>query len=303
MVPSHTVPLIGKPTVSGALRDYRDAIQYLRDAVVRGANALEPLDAMVARIELPPHLASSPFLRELYGQVDWSVRAIYNQELGWFDGRADQLYPPEDLASREIELMGGAAAVLAEADASLVSGDVRWASHLLGKLRDSGAMAVDALAGRLAQAYRSVAAGVENSNGRGYLLERAYELEGGELGQQAPTVGAGLLQALPPALIFDVMATRLKSDEALDVEETMAIELTDDRTWYVTVRRGVAEIVADAPLPGTPAPVATVLTDSGTWIALALQVLDPGVAVAEGTLTADDLLAVLVFLGRFEQGI
>jgi len=303
LLPSHTIPLTDRSTIALALRDYRDAIQFLRDEVVRGANQLEPLDAMVGRVKLPDHLATSPYLAELYGQVDWSVRAIYNQELGWFDGRADQLYPPDNLQMREIELMGGAAAVLAAADAALAGNDPRWASHLLGKLRDSGAMTIDDLSGRLAQSYKAIAAGVENTNGRGYLLERAYELEGGDTTNPPPTIGQGLLDALPASLIFSLLPSRLKVADTLDVESSLVIQLSDGEDWFITVRRGVAEVVSGTALPGTPDPVTTVQTSSSTWVSLSLQVLDPATAVAEGSLVADDLLAVLTFLGYFEQGI
>ena len=44
------------------------------------------------QISLPRHLRQQSALDELYGQIDWSVRAIYGNELGWFDGRAEDLY-------------------------------------------------------------------------------------------------------------------------------------------------------------------------------------------------------------------
>ncbi|MCA9541433.1 MAG: MBL fold metallo-hydrolase, partial [Myxococcales bacterium] len=108
LAPSHTAPLLGRPAIREALTGYRDGIQWVRDAVVRGANAGLPLDAIVARAALPAHLAAEPALAELYGQVDWSARALYGNHLGWFDGREATLYPPRHVIAREIALMGGA---------------------------------------------------------------------------------------------------------------------------------------------------------------------------------------------------
>ncbi len=304
LVPSHTVPVVGAEAVQDALRDYRDAIAWLQAEVTRRANRLEPIDAIVAGTTLPPHLAAREGLQERYGQVDWSVRAIYGQELGWFDGRAETLYPPSDLHAREISAMGGADAVEALALAALDDDDPQWAAHLLGKLRDSGLRAEAAIAEPLARAFVAIAASTENANGRGYLLERALELGGADVALPGATVSDVLLDALPPALIFEIMATRLRPETAMDVEEAMRVELTDrGETWTITVRRGVAEIRLGEPLPGTPAPVATVRTAGRVWVGMALDAIDPAAALIGGDLEVDELGGVLAFLARFESGI
>ncbi|MEZ4464649.1 MAG: alkyl sulfatase dimerization domain-containing protein [bacterium] len=78
------------------------------------------MDALVGGTAPAAAPGRRPGLAELYGQVDWSVRALYDGALGWFDGRAERLYPSVD--AREIELMGGAAAVTATARAALARG-------------------------------------------------------------------------------------------------------------------------------------------------------------------------------------
>ncbi|MFT5429751.1 MAG: alkyl sulfatase BDS1-like metallo-beta-lactamase superfamily hydrolase [Myxococcota bacterium] len=304
LVPSHTRPLLGREVIRPALRDYRDAIAWLVAEVTRRANTLESLPSITKSVSLPPHLADSPWLAERYGQVDWSVKAIYQTELGWFDGRADTLYPPADVTMREIEMMGGAQKVLAAAKTALDAGDARWATHLLGKLRDSGLVDEATLAPGLAAAYRAVANDVINTNGRGYLLERAWELDGGVPETTEIVVGSGLVSAIPPSLVFGLLPIRLIADQALDVHETVAIELIDTNvTWYITVRFGVAQVVAGELLPDTPAPVATIRTSAETWVGLTLQVVEPLEALADGSLEIDDTLAALSFLARFEQGI
>ena len=51
----------------------------------------------------------SAWLEEFYGTVAWSVRAIYADYAGWFDGNPTKLFPlPEkDRAIRVVELAGG----------------------------------------------------------------------------------------------------------------------------------------------------------------------------------------------------
>lgn len=303
LVPSHTRPVLGADEIARRLTDYRDAIQWLRDEVVRGANQLEPLEAMVTRIALPERLADQPYLAERYGQVDWSVRAIYGNALGWFDGRADQLYPPENPLAREIDLMGGADAVLSEARAALAGGDARWAAHLLGKLRDAEVMPVDDLAADLAAAYDVIGLSVANTNGRGYLLQTAAGLVDGFPEAATATLDEPFVDALPVATIFDVMPTTLLPAEARDAHETLTVHLTDlDVDYHVTVRRGIAEVISGDPVPGTPDAVSVITTTSGTWKRLALGTVEPLDAVVAGDLEVSDMVAALRFLGYFEGG-
>ena len=305
LVPSHTTPLVGVESIRPALRDYRDAIQWVQDEVVRGANERLSVDALAARVRLPEHLAVSPFLQERYGQVDWSVRALYTNALGWFDGRTEQLYPPTDIAAREVEAMGGADVVFDKATEALESGEARWATHLLGKLRDAGVTpSGGGLADARAAALRAVAEEVGNTNGLGWLLEVAWELEGGVSVVDPPSPDVELVDGLPVDVFFDVMASRLILEAAADVETTMRVILTDiDRAWTLTVRRGLVEVVEGEPLPDTPAPAVTVTTTAVTWRRLLLGLTDALTAISSGDLEADDLAALLEFTALFDTGL
>ncbi|HIA03523.1 MAG TPA: alkyl/aryl-sulfatase, partial [Myxococcales bacterium] len=220
LLPSHTQPVIGQALIQESLRDYRDAIQWVYDEVVRGANNVEDLDSMSARIKLPAHLAVKANLQELYGQVDWSVRGIYSSQMGWADGRADRLYPPANVAAREIELMGGAQAVLDAAKSARAKGELKWSTHLMGKLRDSGLLAVETLNPELAASYEALGLSVQNSNGRAYLLQSANVLKNGPMVLGKPTIDEIFLETLPIETFFDVLPARLKANETLEVFES-----------------------------------------------------------------------------------
>ncbi len=62
----------------------------------------------------------------------WSVRAIYAEYAGWFDGNPTTLFPlPEQgRAARMIELAGGRDQVLAAARRALAEKDFQWAAEL-----------------------------------------------------------------------------------------------------------------------------------------------------------------------------
>lgn len=314
IVPSHTLPLRGGAVVAAALRDYRDAIQWVRDEALRGAAAEEPLEALAARVRLPAHLRASPYLQERYGQVDWSVRAIYQSQVGWFDGQAERLYPlPEARAAqREIEALGGAQAVLQRAEAALAAGgdeDLRWGLHLLAKLRTSAGR--DNLDSALAEreralwvaGYQRLGRAAQNSNGRAYLLSRARELATGAAPQARAQPDEVLLRSLPLRIFFQGMAPLLKpGDASTPDEESASFALPDEGARFtVTLRRGVAEIIEGPPLPGTPPPLVQVTVRGMTWRQLALRLTSPVKALASGDLKVEGSLRELSrFLGRFD---
>ncbi|MCP4805223.1 MAG: MBL fold metallo-hydrolase [Proteobacteria bacterium] len=290
LVPSHTAP-VREP--AQALTAYRDGIQWVRDAVLRGANAGVDIDTLAATIELPPHLASEPALAELYGSIPWSVRAIYSSEVGWFDEQTADLYPlpPDELRERTVTAMGGADEVLAmarEAD------DPRWALHLYGL--------VGGHEDEVADRYEELAESQANTNGRGWLLQSAHELRSGRQVLGQPELSSDFVQGLPLDQMFSVMALRLKADDALEVHESVRWEFTDKGVGQVTltIRNGVSEARWGEPLPGTPEPVAVIHASAETWRRVALQLVSPSDADLE---VEGSLPGLLLFLSRFDRGL
>ncbi|MBM4450586.1 MAG: MBL fold metallo-hydrolase [Chloroflexi bacterium] len=307
LVPGHTNPIHGKEKIAEVLTNYRDAIQWVRDEVVRRANRGEDIDTITESIKLQPHLANLPYLREWYGQVDWSARAIYTNSLGWFDGRPDKLYPMNhnEAAKREITLMGGPDKVLELAAQALQEGDARWAIHLLAKLEDSG-LASDKLAktvsAKLAEAYTRLAETVHNTNGRGYLLESAIERTQGMPPISTSKLPEELVANVPLERIFANMAVYLDPEKARSITECVHFIFPDvNQRFIVNVRNGIAEIAEGTPLPGTPQPLATLTTDSKTYTMMALKMLDTATALKEGKVKIDgNRIGFLKFMGRFQ---
>jgi len=307
LVPSSTNPLHGKEKIAQILTNYRDAIQWVRDEVVRRANRGEDIDTISESIKLPPQLARLPYLWEGYGQVDWSARAIYTNNLGWFDGRADKLYPLNhvEAAKREIKLMGGTEEILEDAKNALKEGDPRWAVHLLAKLKDSGLATGDQTAkvnDMLAQGYRQIAADISNTNGRAYLLESALELTQGPPKLIISTLPIETVGSMPIDFIFTNMAPRLDPEKAKGAYESLRFVFPDvNKQFTITVRNDIAEVIDGEPLPGTPDPVAIVTTDSLTYKMMALKMIAAMSVFTQGKMKVDGSFpAFLVFMGRFQ---
>ena len=132
LVPGHTRPVLGSANVRVALATYRDGIKSVLDQTLAGMRNGERPDELVQHVALPPALADSQYLQEFYGTVAWSVRAIYAEYAGWFDGNPTKLFPlPEkDRAARIIELSGGRDPLLAKARRALADEEFQWAAEL-----------------------------------------------------------------------------------------------------------------------------------------------------------------------------
>src|SRR5262245_57292014 len=132
LVPGHTRPIRGADAVRAALTAYRDGIKSVLEQTIDGIRKGERPDELVQRVKLPPQLADNPYLQEYYGSVAWSVRAIYSDYVGWFDGNATSMFPlPEkDRAARILGLIGGAGPVLARARDALAARACQWTAEL-----------------------------------------------------------------------------------------------------------------------------------------------------------------------------
>jgi alkyl sulfatase BDS1-like metallo-beta-lactamase superfamily hydrolase len=177
IVPGHTRPVLGEANAAAALTAYRDGIKSIFDQTVEGMKRGERPDELVAHVKLPPPLADSPYLQQYYGTVEWSVRAIYSDRLGWFDGNATHLFPlPEaDRARRIVALAGGVAQTLSRARDALDAQDFRWAAELTDCVLAVDANNADAK--RLkARALTELGERQTSANARNYYLSVAQYL-------------------------------------------------------------------------------------------------------------------------------
>src|SRR5262249_17904610 len=62
----------------------------------------------------------------------WTVRGIYADRVGWFDGNATELFPlpSKDRASKLVDLIGGPQQVLAHGREALAAKEFKWAAEL-----------------------------------------------------------------------------------------------------------------------------------------------------------------------------
>jgi alkyl sulfatase BDS1-like metallo-beta-lactamase superfamily hydrolase len=246
LVPSHTRPLAGADFIYNTLTDYRDAIRYVYDQSIRLINQGLMPDELATRIQLPPHLAKSPFLQAFYGKPSWSARNIFNGNLGWFSGNPSELQPlpPDETARRMVELAGGEAALTDKIVEASRQGQHQWVLQLTDyalRVNADNGKAKDA---RIA-ALKALGQAEANPNARHYYLVTMRELMGEfVLKDRAVTPKPEMLRDIPLSVFFDGLAVNLDAEASADSVIGVAFEFTDvnERYTYI-VRRGVSEVV------------------------------------------------------------
>lgn len=109
VLPSHGQPLVGSALIARRLAQYRDALLYVHDEVVKGMNAGKDAYTLMREIKLPPALN----VGESYGNVIWTIRGIYDGYVGWFDMNPSTMYalPPSAVYPQVVKLAGGPDAI------------------------------------------------------------------------------------------------------------------------------------------------------------------------------------------------
>lgn len=132
LVQGHMRPILGMKNVREALTVYRDGIESVLDQTLEGIRQGKTPDELVQQVKLPPELARSPYLQEYYGSVAWTVRGIYADYVGWFDGNPTTIspLPPAARAAKMLEMAGGADGMLARARQALEGCEFQWAAEL-----------------------------------------------------------------------------------------------------------------------------------------------------------------------------
>jgi alkyl sulfatase BDS1-like metallo-beta-lactamase superfamily hydrolase len=305
LAPSHTRPVSGAEQVDEILTAYRDAIQYVHDQTIRGMNQGLTPDELVERIELPPHLASHPYLQEFYGTVEWSVRSIFAGTLGWFDGDTATLSPvsPADRAAGMVALAGGEDALLAATRAAVEQGRYEWAAELASHLIRFDPDLAEAR--RLkARALRALGRRSISPNARNYYLTQALELEGAaKVEELTPTAErVELAKSMPIGNFIAAMPANLDPRKSAEVDTVMGFRFPDvGEAYALHVRRGIAEVRSAYP----EEPDVAISADSRVWIEVVAGVRSLPAAMATGAVEVEggvrQVPAVLRFLALFRR--
>lgn len=153
VVGGHTSPIVDD--AKEVLSNYRDAMQWVLDRTLEGLRQFMTPDQLVEFAKLPERFASLDYLRDYYGTVEGTIRDLYAQDLGWFDGDPLSLHreTPRKQSERIAGLAGGVDALVDKARAALSDDDALGAAQFLRHVirlrpddRDAKLLMADALA-------------------------------------------------------------------------------------------------------------------------------------------------------------
>jgi linear primary-alkylsulfatase len=238
---SHHWPTWGRESIVEFLSLQRDLYAYLHDQTLRLLNQGYTGVEIAEMFQMPPALERAWHTRGYYGSVSHNVKAVYQRYMGWFDGNPARLWPhpPEALAPRYVDAMGGIDRVVELAQAAFDSGDFRWAATLLDHavFTDSQHSAARAL---YADTLEQLAYGAENATWRNFFMCGAAELRERNFGTAVQATSPTLLSQLTPEQIFDSLALRVNGPRSWDLDLAFDITFSDsDANYRLTLRNGV----------------------------------------------------------------
>jgi alkyl sulfatase BDS1-like metallo-beta-lactamase superfamily hydrolase len=127
-------------------------------------------------IKLPPALD----VGEGYGKISWSVRGIYENYVGWFDGDPASMFPEgrSSVSDSLVRLAGGPVAVAGEAMKLVGEGKLVEALHMTSIGLEGAPGDKDVLRARVA-AFEALVKASTNRNELGWLNQGLAEAKKG----------------------------------------------------------------------------------------------------------------------------
>ena len=250
---SHHWPTWGREHIVEFMSLQRDMYAYLHDQTLRLLNQGYTGVEIAEMFQMPPALDKAWHTHGYYGSVSHNVKAVYQRYMGWFDGNPGRLWPhpPEALAPRYVDAMGGIDRVVELAKAAFDSGDFRWAATLLDHaiFTDCEHTAARAL---YSDTLEQLAYGAENATWRNFFLSGAAELRDGNLGTAVQVASPTMLSQLTPEQIFDSLAIRVNGPRSWDLDLAFDITFADsDANYRLALRNGVLVYREIAPDPAS----------------------------------------------------
>ncbi|GFG65816.1 hydrolase [Mycobacterium kubicae] len=292
---SHHWPTWGQERIVEFLSLQRDLYAYLHDQTLRLLNQGHTGVEIAEMFQLPPALDQAWHARGYYGSVSHNVKAVYQRYMGWFDGNPGRLWPhpPEALAPRYVEAIGGIDRVVELAQTAFDAGDFRWAATLLDHavFTDADHAAARAL---YADTLEQLGYGAENGPWRNFFMSGARELREGNFGTAGQVSSPTLLSQLTPEQVFDGLAIRINGPRSWDLALSIDVTFDDLATNYrLTLRNGVLVHRKAAAEPAT----ATVTVKLATKFRLLLVAIgdfdSPGLQITGDQSALQSLLGVL----------
>lgn len=230
---SHHWPTWGQQALRQQLVNQRDTYRFIHDEALHLANQGKTASDLGNAEFFPRGLRDDFSTHGYYGTLSHNLRAVFDFYLGWYDGNPATLnpLPRQQSATRYVDAMGGAKAVLAKAQRAYDAGDYRWVAEMVNHLVFAQP---DNQAARALQIKALEQLGYQAESGiwRNEYLTAAQELREGVKRNPTSAQGPDLLKALPLEMIFDFMSVRLDHQKADGRSVGINLAFTDSGDNY-----------------------------------------------------------------------
>jgi alkyl sulfatase BDS1-like metallo-beta-lactamase superfamily hydrolase len=235
MFASHSWPRWGNDRIQEVMRAQRDIYANLNNEVLHLANQGVTINEVHNVYHPPKSLQNSWAAHSYHGSEEHNSRAVINRYLGYWDANPATLVPlsPKDSAPLYVEMMGGAAKIIAKGKELYDQGKYRHAQEILNKLvyaEPNNQAAKDLLADVFEQiGYQKESPSVRNS-----FLAGAFELRNGiPTGASPKTSGPDMISAMTTELWLDFLGIRLDSKKAEGINFVINLVTPDNSEEFV----------------------------------------------------------------------
>jgi alkyl sulfatase BDS1-like metallo-beta-lactamase superfamily hydrolase len=230
MFASHHWPRWGNARIQEVLRDQRDLYAHMNNQVLHLANQGVTINQVHNIYRLPPSILQKWHTRGYHGSAENNARGVIQRFLGYWDCNPATLIPlsPEDSAPLYVEMMGGAAKILARGQQLYNEGKYLHASEIANKLVQAEPQNTDAKE-LLADIFEQIGYQQENPGLRNSFLAGAYELRSGiPQGQTADSASPDVVRAMSTELFLNFLGIKMDSRKVEGLRFTMNLVTPDN---------------------------------------------------------------------------
>ncbi len=236
VIAQHHWPVWGHENAVRHLEQQRDLYKYVHDQTVRMMNQGMAPTEIAEALRLPSGLENVWAARGYYGTLSHDSKAVYQKYLGWYDGNPAVLnaLPPEESAKKNVEYMGGSAAIIAKARDDYRQGNYRWVAQVMDQVVYAEPSNTEARA-LAADAFEQLGYLAESATWRNAYLLGARELRNGvPPGRPRQALDAEFISAMPASLVFDYLGTTLNGPRAERATMVLNWTFTDTKESLVS---------------------------------------------------------------------
>jgi alkyl sulfatase BDS1-like metallo-beta-lactamase superfamily hydrolase len=230
MFAAHSWPRFGNARVQEVMRTQRDAYANLNNDVLHLANQGVTINEIHNVYRLPASLQRQWAAHSYHGSEEHNSRGVLNRYLGYWDANPATLIPlsPRDSAPLYVEMMGGAARIMAKGRELHDQGRYREAMEILNKLvyAEPGNQAAKDL---LADVFEQIGYQKESTSVRNSFLAAALELRSGmPAGVPPRTTGPDTIRGMSTELWLDYVGILMDSRKAVGMKFTINLVTPDN---------------------------------------------------------------------------